>query len=116
MIIKSNNIFKVNRGKLIKNAENIVLPCERKKKDYIYRKTYGDSDSMKYGSYNSLHARLHGHELTLSLSSDGGMCGFEFDTETVLPFDVKKLGDLEDLTMMVDVIKLLSECVIEEVE
>lgn len=109
----------VNRQKLIKNAKNIQLPYECEKKDYIFHKIYGDLESYGFCSHNTLHARLHGDKLHLSLSSYGGMCGVEFDTDDFFPEKsntVKCQGDLDDLNLVSDVKNLLKGCVKRVIE
>lgn len=58
MRIKSNNTFKVNRKRLLKNAENIDL--EFKETDLGLRaiRDYSDKESYRFGSNNAIVAIL----------------------------------------------------------
>lgn len=60
MLIKSNNVFKVDRNKLLKNAENIGLRFKQCRQDLRAMKGYGDKESYAFASNNSLIAILKG--------------------------------------------------------
>ena len=110
MRIKSNNTFKVNRKRLLKNAENIDL--EFKETDLGLRaiRDYSDKESYKFGSNNLLVAILKGNVLELSLSSYGGICGFEFEKDDLFGKKIECYGDVYDCMLMMDVLKLLDGC------
>lgn len=111
MRIKSNNTFKVNRKRLLKNAENIDL--EFKETDLGLRaiRDYSDKESYKFGSNNLLVAILKGNVLELSLSSYGGICGFEFEKDDLFGKKIQCYSDVYDCMLMMDVLKLLDGCV-----
>lgn len=132
MRIKSNNTFKVNRKRLLKNAMNIGLKFEGDKS--LDRKTevygdgiklvfvepnqtlqairgYGDKESHRLGSNNTLTATLNDDILNLSLSSYGGICGFEFEKGDLFGKKIECYGDVYDCMLMMDVLKLLDGCV-----
>lgn len=111
MRIKSNNTFIVNRKRLLKNAENIDL--EFKETDLGLRaiRDYGDKESYRFGSNNLLVAILKGNVLELSLSSYGGICGFEFEEDDLFGKKIECYGDVYDCMLMMDVLKLLDGCV-----
>lgn len=134
MRIKSNNTFRVNRKRLLKNAENIRLEFEGDKS--LDRKTevygdgtkfvfvepnqtlqairgYGDEKSYRLGSNNTLTAVLKGNILELSLSSFGGICGFEFEKSDLFGKKIECYGDVYDCMLMMDVLKLIDGCVVE---
>lgn len=137
MRIKSNNTFKVNRKRLLKNAGNIGLKFEGDKS--LDRKTevygdgtkfvfvepnqtlqairgYGDEKSYRLGSNNTLTAVLKGNILELSLSSFGGICGFEFEKGDLFGKKIECYGDIYDCMLMMDVLKLLDCCFVEVLE
>lgn len=137
MLIKSNNTFKVNRKRLLKNAENIGLVFERDKsldrKTEVYgdgikvvfekpnrtlqaTRGYGDKESYTFGSNTDLTAILHDDILNLSLSSYGGICGFEFNEDDLFSKKIECYGDVYDCMLMMDVLKLLDGCVVEVLE
>lgn len=132
MKIKSNNTFKVNRKRLLKNAENIGLKFERDKSldrkiecygddiKFVFEKTnrtfqatrgYGDKESYTFGSNTDLIAVLKDDILDLSFSSYGGICGFEFDRDDLFGKKIECYGDVYDCMLMMDVLKLLDGCV-----
>lgn len=132
MKIKSNNTFKVNRKRLLKNAENIGLKFERDKSldrkiecygdgiKVVFEKPnrtlqatrgYGDKESYTFGSNNTLTAVLKDDILNLSLSSYGGICGFEFDRDDLFGKKISCYGDVYDCMLMMDVLKLLDCCI-----
>lgn len=130
MRIKSNNTFRVNRKKLLENAENIGLvfgiKFERgksldKKKVVLEEPStifnasrgYGDNESYRFGSNNTLTAVLKEDILNLSLSSYGDICGFEFEEDDLFGKKIKCYGDVYDCMLMMDVLKLLYGCVVE---
>ena len=137
MRIKSNNAFKVNRKRLLKNAMNIGLKFEGDKS--LDRKTevygdgiklvfvkpnqtlqairgYGDKKSHRLGSNNTLTATLNDDILELSLSSFGGICGFEFDKNDLFGKKIECYGDVYDCMLMMDVLKLLNDCVVKVID
>lgn len=132
MKIKSNNTFKVNRKRLLKNAENIGLKFERDKSldrkiecygdgiKVVFEKPnrtlqatrgYGDKESYTFGSNTDLTAVLKDDILDLSLSSYGGICGFEFNEDDLFGKKIECYGDVYDCMLMMDVLKLLDGCV-----
>lgn len=134
MKIKSNNTFKVNRKRLLKNAENIGLKFERDKSldrkiecygdgiKVVFEKPnrtlqatrgYGDKESYTFGSNTDLTAVLKDDILNLSLSSYGGICGFEFNEDDLFGKKIECYGDVYDCMLMMDVLKLLDSCVVE---
>lgn len=131
MRIKSNNTFKVNRKRLLKNAENIGLvfgiKFERgksldKKKVVLEEPStifnasrgYGDNESYRFGSNNTLTAVLKDDILELSLSSYGDICGFEFDKNDLFGKKIECYGDVYDCMLMMDVLKLLDGCFVDD--
>lgn len=137
MRIKSNNTFRVNRKRLLKNAMNIGLKFEGDKS--LDRKTevygdgiklvfvepnqtlqairgYGDKESHRLGSNNTLTATLNDDILELSLSSFGGICGFEFDKNDLFGKKIECYGDVYDCMLMMDVLKLLDCCVVKVID
>lgn len=110
MRIKSNNTFKVNRKRLLKNADNIDL--EFKETDLGLRaiRSYGDKESYRFGSTNSIVAILEKDTLNLLLTSYGGICGFEFDKNDLFGKKIECYGDIYDCMLMMDVLKLLDGC------
>lgn len=137
MRIKSNNTFKVNRKRLLKNAMNIGLKFEGDKS--LDRKTevygdgiklvfvkpnqtlqairgYGDKESHRLGSNNTLTATLNDDILELSLSSFGGICGFEFDKDDLFGKKIECYGDVYDCMLIMDVLKLLDDCVVKVID
>lgn len=137
MRIKSNNTFKVNRKRLLKNAMNIGLKFEGDKS--LDRKTevygdgikvvfeepnqtlqairgYGDKESHRLGSNNTLTATLNDDILNLSLSSYGGICGFEFEEDDLFSKKIECYGDVYDCMLMMDVLKLLANCIVEVID
>lgn len=131
MKIKSNNTFKVNRKRLLKNAENIGLKFERDKSldrkiecygdgiKVVFEKPnrtlqatrgYGDKESYTFGSNTDLTAVLKDDILDLSLSSYGGICGFEFEKSDLFGKKIECYGDVYDCMLMMDVLKLLDGC------
>ena len=112
MRIKSNNTFKVNRKRLLKNADNIDL--EFKETDLGLRaiRSYGDKESYRFGSTNSIVAILEKDTLNLLLTSYGGICGFEFDKNDLFGKKIECYGDVYDCMLMMDVLKLLDDCVV----
>lgn len=111
MLIKSNNVFKVDRNKLLKNAENIGLRFEQCRQDLRAMKGYGDKESYAFASNNSLIAILKDDILRLSLSSFGDLCGFEFEKGDLFGKKIECYGDVYDCMLMMDVLKLLDDCV-----
>lgn len=116
MRIKSNNIFKVNRKRLLKNAENIDL--EFKETDLGLRaiRDYGDKESYRFGSTNSIVAILEKDTLNLLLISYGGICGFEFEEDDLFGKKIECYSDVYDCMLMMDVFKLLSGCIVEVID
>lgn len=131
MKIKSNNTFKVNRKRLLKNAENIGLKFERDKSldrkiecygdgiKVVFEKPnrtlqatrgYGDKESYTFGSNTDLTAVLKDDILNLSLSNYGGICGFEFEEDDLFGKKIECYGDVYDCMLMMDVLKLLDDC------
>lgn len=113
MKIKSNNTFKVNRKRLLKNAENIRLEFEECSQGLRAIKGNWDKESYTFGSNNSLIAILNDDTLKLSLSSYGDICGFEFDKNDLFGKKIECYGDVYDCMLMMDVLKLLDCCVVE---
>ena len=113
MRIKSNNTFRVNRKKLLKNADNIRLKFEECNQGLRAMRGYGDRESYKFGSNNSLIAILNDDTLKLLLSSYGDICGFEFDKGDLFGKKIECYGDVYDSMLMMDVLKLLDGCVVE---
>ena len=111
MLIKSNNTFKVNRKKLLKNAENIGLVFEECNLGLRAIRDYGDKESYKFGINNSLIAILNDDTLKLLLSSYGDICGFEFEKGDLLGKKINCYGDVYDCMLMMDVLKLLDGCI-----
>ena len=112
MKIKSKNKFKVNVKKFKKNLNNIHLTLDENNETC---RSYGTKTSHRFSSENFLHIKLEENYVTLSLSSFGGMCGFEFDTEEIFKdFKVKNLADIDDLCLMRDVYVLINDCIIED--
>lgn len=137
MKIKSNNTFKVNRKRLLKNAENIGLKFERDKSldrkiecygdgiKVVFEKPnrtlqatrrYGDKESYTFGSNTDLTAVLKDDILNLSLSSFGGICGFEFEEDDLFGKKIECYGDVYDCMLMMDVLKLLAHCIMEVID
>lgn len=109
MKIKSKNKFKVNIKKFKKNLNNIHLTLDENNETY---RSYGTKTSHWFSSENFLHIKLEENYVTLSLSSFGGMCGFEFDTEEIFKdFKVKNLADIDDLCLMRDIYVLINDCI-----
>lgn len=113
MRIKSNNTFRVNRKKLLKNADNIRLEFEECNQGLRAIRGYGDKESYKFGSNNSLIAILNDNILKLLLSSYGDICGFEFEKSDLFGKKIECYGDVYDCMLMMDVLKLLDDCVVE---
>lgn len=113
MRIKSNNTFKVNRKRLLKNAENIDL--EFKETDLGLRaiRDYGDKEDYKFGSTSAMIAILEKDILELLLTSYSGICGFEFEKGDLFGKKIECYGDVYDCMLMMDVLKLLDGCVVE---
>lgn len=116
MRIKSNNTFKVNRKRLLKNAENIGLVFENSCHVLKASRSYGDKESYTFGSNTDLIAVLNDDILNLSLSSFGGICGFEFEEDDLFGKKIECYGDVYDCMLMMDVFKLLSGCVVEVID
>lgn len=110
MRIKSNNTIRVNRKKLLKNAENIGLEFEECNLGLRAIRDYGDKESYKFGSNNSLLAILNDDILKLLLSSYGDICGFEFEEDDLFGKKIECYGDIYDCMLMMDVLKLLDGC------
>lgn len=110
MRIKSNNTFKVNRKRLLKNADNIRLEFEECNQGLRAMRGYGDKESYRFGSNNSLIAILNDDILKLLLSSFGGICGFEFEKGDLFGKKIECYGDVYDCMLMMDVLKLLDGC------
>ena len=110
MRIKSNNTFRVNRKKLLKNADNIRLEFEECNQGLRAIRGYGDKESYKFGSNNSLIAILNDNILKLLLSSYGDICGFEFEKSDLFGKKIECFGDVYDCMLMMDVLKLLDGC------
>lgn len=110
MRIKSSNTFKVNRKKLLKNADNIRLKFEECNQGLRAMRGYGDKESYKFGSNNSLIAILNDDTLKLLLSSYGDICGFEFEEDDLFGKKIECYGDVYDCMLMMDVLKLLDGC------
>lgn len=113
MRIKSNNIFKVNRKRLLKNADNIRLEFEECNQGLRAIRGYGDKESYRFGINNSLAVMLKDDILILSLTSYGYMCGFGFDEDDLFGKKIDCYGDVYDCMLMMDVMKLLDDCVVE---
>lgn len=113
MKIKSNNTFKVNRKRLLKNADNIRLEFKVCDSGVIAIRGYGDRESYRFGSNNSLTARLNDDILNLTLSSYGDICGFEFEKRDLFGKKIECYGDVYDCMLMMDVLKLLDSCIVE---
>lgn len=113
MRIKSSNTFKVNRKKLLKNADNIGL--EFKETDLGLRaiRDYGDKESYRFGSNNAIVAILEKDTLKLLLTSYGDICGFEFEKSDLFDKKIECFGDVYDCMLMMDVLKLLDGCIVE---
>lgn len=116
MRIKSNNTFKVNRKRLLKNAENIDLEFKETDLGLTAIRDYSDKEGYKFGSNNLLVAILKGNVLELSLSSYGGICGFEFEKDDLFGKKIECYGDVYDCMLMMDVLKLLDGCVVEVID
>lgn len=116
MKIKSNNIFKVNRKRLLKNAENIDLEFKETDLGLTAIRDYSDKEGYKFGSNNLLVAILKGNVLELSLSSYGGICGFEFEKDDLFGKKIECYGDVYDCMLMMDVLKLLDGCFDDDVD
>lgn len=116
MKIKSSNTFKVNRKRLLKNAENIRLEFEECNQGLRAMRGYGDKESYKFGSNNSLIAILNDDILKLLLSSYGDICGFEFEKDDLFGKKIECYGDVYDCMLMMDVLKLLDDCVVEVID
>lgn len=116
MLIKSVNIFKVDRKKLLKNAENIGLEFEECNLGLRAIRDYGDKESYKFGSNNSLLAILNDDILKLLLSSYGDICGFEFEEDDLFGKKIECYGDVYDCMLMMDVLKLLDDCIVEVID
>lgn len=116
MRIKSNNTFKVNRKRLLENAENIDL--EFKETDLGLRaiRDYGDKESYRFGSTNAIVAILEKDTLKLLLTSYSGICGFEFEEDDLFGKKIECYGDVYDCMLMMDVLKLLDGCFEEVVD
>lgn len=111
MRIKSNNTFKVDRKKLLKNAENIDLEFEDTNLGLRAIRDYGDKESYRFGSNNSIVAILEKDTLKLLLTSYSGICGFEFEKGDLFGKKIECYGDVYDCMLMMDVLKLLDGCV-----
>lgn len=116
MRIKSNNTFKVNRKRLLKNAENIDL--EFKETDLGLRaiRDYGDKEDYKFGSTSAMIAILEKDILELLLTSYSGICGFEFEEDDLFGKKIECYGDVYDCMLMMDVLKLLDGCFDDDVD
>lgn len=112
MRIKSNNTFRVNRKKLLKNADNIRLEFEECNQGLRAIRGYGDKESYRFGINNALTAVLKDDILELSLSSYGNICGFEFEKGNLFGKKISCYGDVYDCMLMMDVMKLLDDCVV----
>lgn len=110
MRIKSNNTFRVNRKRLLKNADNIRLEFEECNQGLRAMRGYGDKESYRFGSNNSLIAILNDDTLKLLLSSYGDICGFEFEKGDLFGKKIECYGDVYDCMLMMDVLKLLDGC------
>lgn len=113
MRIKSNNVFRVKREKLLKNAENIGLEFEECNLGLRAIRDYGDKESYRFGSNNSILAILEKDILKLLLASHGDICGFEFEKSDLFGKKIECYGDVYDCMLMMDVLKLLDGCVVE---
>ena len=111
MRIKSNNIFGVNIERLLKNAENIGLKFEECNLGLRAIRDYGDKESYRFGSNNSILAILEKDILKLLLASHGDICGFEFEKGDLFGKKIECYGDVYDCMLMMDVLKLLDGCV-----
>lgn len=111
MRIKSNNTFRVNRKKLLKNADNIRLEFEECNLGLRAIRDYGDKESYRFGSNNSILAILEKDILKLLLASHGDICGFEFEEGDLFGKKIECYGDVYDCMLMMDVLKLLDGCV-----
>lgn len=116
MKIKSNNTFKVNRKRLLKNADNIRLKFEECNQGLRAMRGYGDKESYRFGSNNSLIAILNDDILKLLLSSYGDICGFEFEKGDLFSKKIECYGDVYDCMLMMDVLKLLAHCIMEVID
>lgn len=116
MRIKSNNTFKVDRKRLLKNADNIRLEFEESNQGLRAIRGYGDKESYRFGSNNSLIAILNDDTLKLLLSSYGDICGFEFEEDDLFGKKIECYGDIYDCMLMMDVLKLLDDCVVEVID
>ena len=110
MRIKSNNTFRVNRKKLLKNADNIRLEFEECNLGLRAIRDYGDKESYRFGSNNSILAILEKDILKLLLASHGDICGFEFEKGDLFGKKIECYGDVYDCMLMMDVLKLLDGC------
>lgn len=110
MRIKSNNIFGVNIERLLKNSENIGLKFEECNLGLRAIRDYGDKESYRFGSNNSILAILEKDILKLLLASHGDICGFEFEKGDLFGKKIECYGDVHDCMLMMDVLKLLDGC------
>lgn len=116
MKVLSDNLFRVKTKDLLDELKNLKIDYTKQGNVIEFRKVYGYLDDQMYCSENSLFGRLENGMLRLMLSSEGGMCGFEFDTDSVFPYEVTCLGELFDLELMTDVKTLLQDSVVESEE
>lgn len=116
MRIKSNNTIRVNRKKLLKNAENIGLEFEECNLGLRAIRDYGDKEDYKFGSTSAMIAILEKDNIKLILTSYSGICGFEFEKDDLFGKKIECFGDVYDCMLMMDVLKLLDGCVVEVLE
>lgn len=110
MKIKSNNTFKVNRKRLLKNADNIGLEFEECNQGLKATRCYGDKKSYTLEFRNCLIAILKGNTLKLSLAGYGFLYGSKFDIDDLFGKKIECYGDVYDCMLMMDVLKLLDGC------